>query len=99
MAARRNLQARVLREEWERREELERLQEEQRKMLAEETKKRQEFERQQEEKDSQLRGMLLSYVIINELTRITFWRFHKNISCHYTEIIIGSVSSSTQFCR
>lgn len=61
MPARRNLQARVLREEWERREELEQLQDEQRRMLAEETKKRQEFERQQEEKDSQLRGMLSSH--------------------------------------
>lgn len=48
----------MLREEWERREELELLQEEQRRVLEEETKKRQEFERQQEEKDAQLRGKI-----------------------------------------
>lgn len=54
----RNLQARVLREEWERREELELLQEEQRRMLEEETKKRQAFEAEQEEKDRQLRGKM-----------------------------------------
>ncbi|KAK7072753.1 hypothetical protein SK128_010463 [Halocaridina rubra] len=51
----RNLQARVLREEWEKRDELERLQAEQRRMLEEETKKRQAFEVLQEEKDAQLR--------------------------------------------
>lgn len=49
----------MLREEWKRREELERLQAEQRKMLDEETKKRQAFELQQEEKDEQLRGKIL----------------------------------------
>lgn len=49
---------RVLAEEWERREELERLQEEQNKMLEEERLKRKEFERLQAEKEAQFRGNL-----------------------------------------
>ena len=56
----RNLQARVLREEWEKREELERLQDEQKKMLEEEREKRVEFERLQREKEEQLKGFTLS---------------------------------------
>ena len=50
------LQARILNEEWARRETLERLQEEQKSMLEHERKKREEFERQQNEKETQLRG-------------------------------------------
>lgn len=50
----RNLQARVLREEWEKREELERLQEEQRVLLEQEREKRKEFEQKQREKELQL---------------------------------------------
>ncbi|CAH0390572.1 unnamed protein product [Bemisia tabaci] len=50
----RNLQARVLREEWEKREELERLQEEQRLLLEQERQKRREFEQKQREKETQL---------------------------------------------
>ena len=49
-------QARILNEEWARRETLERLQEEQKSMLEHERKKREEFERQQNEKETQLRG-------------------------------------------
>ena len=49
-------QARILNEEWARRETLERLQEEQKSMLDHERKKREEFERQQNEKETQLRG-------------------------------------------
>ena len=51
-----SLQARILNEEWARRETLERLQEEQKSMLEHERKKREEFERQQNEKETQLRG-------------------------------------------
>merc|ERR1711953_492443 len=51
----RQLQARVLEEEWGRREALEKLQEEQRMMLEEERRKREAFEQQQSEKESQLR--------------------------------------------
>ena len=40
----RHLQARVLKEEWDRRDALEKLQEEQRAMLEEERRKREEFE-------------------------------------------------------
>lgn len=47
---------RVLAEEWERREELERLQEEQNKMLEEERLKRKQFEMLQAEKEAQFRG-------------------------------------------
>uniref|UniRef100_A0A023F3R7 Putative pleckstrin similarity domain protein n=2 Tax=Triatoma infestans TaxID=30076 RepID=A0A023F3R7_TRIIF len=50
----RNLQARVLREEWEKREELEQLQEEQRMLLEQERAKRREFEIKQKEKEEQL---------------------------------------------
>lgn len=48
---------RVLAEEWERREELERLQEEQNKMLEEERLKRQQFEMLQAEKETQFKGI------------------------------------------
>merc|ERR1719188_1852746 len=51
----RTLQARILNEEWARRETLERLQEEQKSMLEHERRKREEFERQQNEKEGQLR--------------------------------------------
>lgn len=50
----RNLQARILREEWEKREELERLQSEQKSLLEQERRKREEFERRQKEKEAQL---------------------------------------------
>ncbi len=53
-----NCKARILNEEWARRETLERLQEEQRSMLEVERKKREEFERQQNEKELQLKGLL-----------------------------------------
>lgn len=49
---------RVLAEEWERREELERLQEEQNKMLEEERLKRKKFEMLQAEKEAQYRGYI-----------------------------------------
>ena len=52
----RGLQARVLREEWERREELERLQKEQQDLLESEKLKRLEFERKQQENERQLQG-------------------------------------------
>lgn len=48
---------RVLREEWEKREELERLQEEQRVLLEQEREKRKEFEQKQREKELQLIGL------------------------------------------
>lgn len=50
---------RVLAEEWERREELERLQEEQNKMLEEERLKRKQFEMLQAEKEAQYRGNVI----------------------------------------
>jgi len=50
--------SRVLREEWEKREELERLQEEQRLLLEQEREKRKEFEIKQREKENQLLGKL-----------------------------------------
>lgn len=53
----RGLQARVLREEWEKREQLEKLQEEQQKLLEMEKMKRLEFERMQQENERQLQGM------------------------------------------
>lgn len=49
---------RVLREEWEKREELERLQEEQRLLLEQEREKRKEFEIKQREKENQLIGII-----------------------------------------
>ena len=52
----RTLQARILNEEWARRETLERLQEEQKTLLEAERKKREEFERLQNDKEQQLRG-------------------------------------------
>lgn len=53
----RGLQARVLREEWEKREQLEKLQEEQQKLLEMEKMKRLEFERMQQENERQLQGI------------------------------------------
>lgn len=47
---------RVLREEWEKREELERLQDEQKILLEQEREKRMEFEKKQREKEAQLLG-------------------------------------------
>ena len=55
----RGLQARVLREEWERREQLERLQKEQQDLLESEKLKRLEFERKQQDNERQLQGILL----------------------------------------
>ena len=52
--------ARVLEEEWGRREALEKLQEEQRIMLEEERRKREEFEKEQSEKEGQLRGIFFN---------------------------------------
>lgn len=49
---------RVLREEWEKREELERLQEEHIMLLEQEREKRKEFEIKQREKENQLLGKL-----------------------------------------
>lgn len=57
----RNLQARVLREEWERREQLEKLQQEQQDLLEMEKMKRLEFERKQQENEHQLRGIVNFY--------------------------------------
>lgn len=54
----RNLQARVLREEWAKREELERLQLEQQQLLEEEQRKRRAFEILQKEQEKKLRGNL-----------------------------------------
>jgi len=51
----RNLQSRVLREEWARREELERLQQEQEMLLEEEQRKRKAFEMLQKEQEMKLR--------------------------------------------
>lgn len=51
------LQARVLAEEWEKREELERLQEEQKLLLEEERVKRKEYEDLQKRKEVELRSM------------------------------------------
>lgn len=53
----RSLQARVLREEWEKREQLERLQQEQQELLEMEKMKRLEFERMQQENERQLQGI------------------------------------------
>jgi hypothetical protein len=49
-------QARVLREEWERREELEKQQEEQLQLLEQETEKRKAFERMQREREEELQS-------------------------------------------
>ena len=56
--------ARVLEEEWGRREALEKLQEEQRIMLEEERRKREEFEKEQSEKEGQLRGIFFQSLAI-----------------------------------
>ncbi|CAB0034102.1 unnamed protein product [Trichogramma brassicae] len=55
----RGLQARVLNEEWEKREQLERLQQEQLKLLEMEKMKRIEFETKQQENERQLKGICL----------------------------------------
>ena len=61
----RNLQARVLREEWEKREQMERLQLEQQELLELEKLKRMEFELKQENNERQLQGkIMLNYVFI-----------------------------------
>ena len=66
-------QARILNEEWARRETLERLQEEQRGMLESERKKREEFERAQTDKEKQLRGKLIKEKVFEKhLTFIPF---------------------------
>ena len=52
-----NSQARILNEEWARRETLEKLQEDQKKMLEEERKKREAFEKLQIEKEKELKGI------------------------------------------
>ena len=62
------IQARILNEEWARRETLERLQEEQKAMLESERKKREEFERMQTDKERQLRGE----TIIRSIKRLYF---------------------------
>lgn len=54
---------RVLREEWEKREELERLQEEHILLLEQEREKRKEFEIKQREKENQLLGK--THIIIH----------------------------------
>lgn len=53
----RNLQARVLREEWEKREQLEKLQQEQQQLLEMEKTRRLEFEQMQQKNERQLQGM------------------------------------------
>ena len=50
----------MLREEWEKRDELERLQEEQRILLDQEREKRREFEEMQRGKETQLQGKKLA---------------------------------------
>jgi hypothetical protein len=52
----RSLQARILNEEWEKREELEKLQEEQRRLLDLERNKTKTFQRRQTEMERQLEG-------------------------------------------
>lgn len=56
---------RVLREEWEKREELERLQEEQKLLLEQEREKRKEFEIKQREKENQLLGKIEMIAVHN----------------------------------
>ena len=51
----RTLQARMLTEEWERREQLEKMQEEQKMMLDKERGKREEFEKIQDERESKVK--------------------------------------------
>ena len=58
--------ARVLEEEWGRREALEKLQEEQRIMLEEERRKREEFEKEQSEKEGQLRGNYFQSLVMKK---------------------------------
>lgn len=66
--------SRVLAEEWERREELERLQEEQNKMLEEERLKRKQFEMLQAEKEAQYRGKLF-FATVNNNIRFSYFIF------------------------
>ena len=66
MVLSRNLQARVLREEWAKREELERLQQEQQMLLEEEQRKRRAFELLQKDQEKKLRGYdLTAYLLID----------------------------------
>lgn len=60
----RGLQARVLREEWEKREQMERLQQEQEELLELEKLKRIEFELKQQNNERQLKG---TYFIVDFL--------------------------------
>lgn len=64
---------RVLREEWEKREELERLQEEQRLLLEQEREKRKEFEIKQREKEIQLLGKNLMIIYCYFIVEMTNW--------------------------
>ena len=59
----RNLQARVLREEWEKREQMERLQQEQQELLELEKLKRMEFEVKQQNNERQLKGLCDKYFV------------------------------------
>ena len=51
------MQARMLTEEWERREQLEKMQEEQKMMLDQERNKREEFEKIQDERESKVMSL------------------------------------------
>lgn len=53
-----------MREEWEKREELERLQEEQKLLLEQEREKRKEFEIKQREKENQLLGKVDKIIVL-----------------------------------
>lgn len=53
-----------MREEWEKREELERLQEEQKLLLEQEREKRKEFEIKQREKENQLLGKICKIIFL-----------------------------------
>lgn len=57
----RGLQARVLAEEWEKRDELERLQREQKMLLDEERIKRKEYEERQRKKEEELKSKTCEY--------------------------------------
>lgn len=73
---------RVLAEEWEKREELERLQEEQQNMLATETLKRKQFENLQKAKESELKGKKKQYYYKKFDRDITI---QQNIFIQFTE--------------
>jgi hypothetical protein len=74
---------RVLREEWEKREELELLQEEQRILLEQEREKRREFETRQREKENQLLGMA------------SYSTFISVISCFLSAGVLGWFMNTT----